>query len=157
MDRLSLLWPKLTMYRYGEERCVHESGNLPLVGTTIDVNVNDSLEHWRCIFGGVWGPVELTEIGSSRISGSLHSRHVGQLTFNQITFGNQLFECVKGDSKYRDEPFYSLTFPRTGAAECFVGDSHMRLVPDHAYLINVDHSAKLRVEHHYPQVALELV
>jgi AraC-like DNA-binding protein len=124
-------------------------GELPLVGSTFDVGGGDSLEYWRCIFGGVWGPVELTEIGGGKISGSLRSRHVGELTFNQIAFGNQLFECLKGDSKYRDEPFYSLIFPHRGSADCFVGNSHMHLVPNNAYLINVDDSAKLRVENEY--------
>jgi AraC-like DNA-binding protein len=86
----------------------------------------------------------------------LRSRHVGALTFNQIRFGNQLFECLKGDSKFRDEPFYSLTFPSEGAAECFVGDNHMRLVPNHAYLIYVDHSAKLRVEEDYTTFNIQI-
>ena len=32
----------------------------------------------------------------------------------------------------------------------------MRLVPDHAYLINVDHSAKLRVEQHYSTFNIQI-
>ena len=130
--------------------------NLPLVGTTRDLNGHDSLEHWRSIFGGIWGPVELTQIGVGKVSGNLRSRFVGELTFNRITFGNQLFECVKGDATYRDEPFYSLTFPFDGAAECFVGDTHMRLVPNHAYLINVNHTAKLLVEKQYSTFNIQI-
>lgn len=135
---------------------MHHLVELPLVGRTIDVRSKDTLEHWRCIFGGIWGPVALTEIGDSRISGSLRSRHIGELTFNQLTFGNQLFECLKGDSKYRDEPFYSLTFPKGGEAECFAGNAHMRLLPNHAYLIYVDHSAKLRVEKDYSTFNIQI-
>lgn len=75
----------------------------------------------RCLGTGA-----LTEIGDARISGSLRSRNIGELTFNQLTFGNQLFECLKGDSKYRDEPFDSLTFPKSGEAECFAGISRCK-------------------------------
>ena len=130
--------------------------NLPLVGTTRDLNSADSLEYWRSIFGGIWGPVELTEIGGDKVSGSLRSQHAEGLTFNRITFGNQLFECVGGDAKSCDEPFYSLTFPRSGVAECFVGETRMRLTPNHAYLINVDRSAKLRVEKHYSTFNIQI-
>lgn len=132
--------------------------NLPLVGTTQDLNNIDSLEYWRSIFGGVWGPVELTEIGGDKISGSLCSQDVGALTFNRITFGNQLFECIGGGgySTPRDEPFYSLTFPQSGQADCFVGETRMRLTPNHAYLINVDQSAKLRVEQHYSTFNIQI-
>lgn len=63
---------------------------------------------------------------------------------------------MQGKSAPRDEPFYSLTFPYSGTADCFVGASHMRLVPDHAYLINVDHSAKLRVEQHYSTFNIQI-
>jgi len=125
--------------------------NLPLVGTTRDLNSPDSLEYWRSVC-----PVELKEIGGGTISGSLRSRYIGELTFNKITFGNQLFECVKGDSTYRDAPFYSLTFPFNGLAECFVGDTHMQLVPNHAYLINVNHTAKLRVENQYSTFNIQI-
>ncbi len=135
---------------------MHGTDALPLVGSTVDVRGRDSLEHWRSIFGGIWGPVELTEIGGGKIAGSLHSRHVGDLTFNRIHFGNQLFECVKGSAAHRDEPFYSLTFPQMGAADCFVGDCHMHLVPNHCYLINVDLSAKLRVEQDYATFNIQI-
>ena len=135
---------------------MHGTDALPLVGSTVDVRGSDSLEHWRSIFGGIWGPVELTEIGGGKIAGSLHSRHIGDLTFNRIHFGNQLFECVKGNAVYRNEPFYSLTFPQMGAADCFVGDCHMHLVPNHCYLINVDLSAKPRVEKDYSTFNIQI-
>jgi len=135
---------------------MHAIDALPLVGSTIDARGRDSLERWRCIFGGIWGPVELTEIGGGKISGSLHSRHVGDLTFNRLHFGNQLFECLKGNAAHRSEPFYSLTFPQLGTADCFVGDCHMHLVPDHCYLINVDLSAKLRVEKDYSTFNIQI-
>ncbi len=135
---------------------MHAGDALPLVGSTVDLNGSDSLEHWRCIFGGIWGPVELTEIGGGTIAGSLRSRHVGDLTFNRIHFGNQLFECLKGNAAHRNEPFYSLTFPQAGAADCFVGDCHMHLVPNHCYLINVDLSAKLRVEKDYSTFNIQI-
>ena len=135
---------------------MHGTDALPLVGSTVDVRGSDSLEHWRSIFGGIWGPVELTEIGSGKIAGSLYSRHVGNLTFNRLHFGNQLFECVKGNTACRDEPFYSMTFPHAGAADCFVGDCHKHLVPNHCYLINVDLSAKLRVEKDYSTFNIQI-
>ncbi len=135
---------------------MHTTDALPLVGSTVDVNGSDSLEHWRYIFGGIWGPVELTEIGSGKIAGSLRSRHVGDLTFNRIHFGNQLFECLRGKAAHRNEPFYSLTFPQIGAADCFVDDCHMHLVPNHCYLINVDLSAKLRVEKDYSTFNIQI-
>lgn len=132
--------------------------NLPFVGTTQDLNNTDSLEYWRSIFGGIWGPVKLTEIGGEKISGSLCSQDVGTLTFNRITFGNQLFECTEGGGSptARDEPFYSLTFPQSGAADCFVGETQMRLRPNRAYLINVDQSAKLRVEQQYSTCNIQI-
>lgn len=132
--------------------------NLPLVGTTQNLDSTNSLEYWRSIFGGIWGPVKLTEIGGEKISGSLCSQNVGALTFNQITFGNQLFECNEGVGypTSRDEPFYSLTFPKSGVAECFVGETQMRLLPNNAYLINVDQSAKLRVEQHYSTFNIQI-
>lgn len=129
---------------------------LPLVGTTSDLSPSESLEHWRSIFGGIWGPVELTEIGAGNVSGTLRSQHIGELTFNRITFGNQLFECMGGNNELRNEPFYSLTFPKSGTADCFVGNTRMRLAPNHAYLINVDNTAKLRVEKHYSTFNIQI-
>lgn len=130
--------------------------NLPLVGTTHEVRTADKLDHWRSIFSGVWGPVELTEIGGGKLSGSLNSQRVNDLNFNRITFGNQLFECIPGNDSAREEPFYSLTFPQSGVANCYVGESHMRLVPNHAYLINVNTSAKLQVEQHYSTFNIQI-
>ena len=130
--------------------------NMPLVGKTSDVSNRDCMEHWRHVFGGIWGPVDLTEIGGGKLSGRLHSRQVGTLNFNQIDFGHQIFKCVKGNNTQRDEPFFSLTFPESGSARCYVGDQTMRLVPKHAYLINVDLSARLEVNDHYSTFNIQI-
>jgi len=130
--------------------------NLPFVGTTGEVDSVHSLDYWTSIFSGVWGPVELSEIGDGQLSGSLNSRQVCELTFNKITFGNQLFKCVRGNENSRNEPFYSLTFPQSGSANCFVGDTRMQLVPQHAYLINVNSSAQLSVERHYSTFNIQI-
>ncbi|WP_136443174.1 helix-turn-helix transcriptional regulator [Pacificoceanicola onchidii] len=129
---------------------------MPLVGRTSDVNERESMELWRHVFGGVWGPVDLVEIGDGRLSGSLHSRKVGALTFNQLEFGHQIFKCVKGNNAQRGEPFFSLTFPESGAAKCHVGDQAMRLIPKHAYLINVDLSARLEVSKSYSTFNIQI-
>lgn len=130
--------------------------NMPLVGTTTDLSPGDSMEHWRHVFGGIWGPVDLTEIGNGKLSGSLHSQQVGPLTFNQIEFGHQVFKCVKGNNAQRDEPFFSLTFPESGSAKCYVGEQTMRLVPKQAYLINVDLSARLEVNKSYSTFNIQI-
>ncbi|MFK7963841.1 MAG: AraC family transcriptional regulator [Burkholderiaceae bacterium] len=101
------------------------------------------------------GPLKLKEIGG-RLSGSLHSRRIGELTFNKIVFGNQLFECLNDGSSRRDEPFFSLTFPQAGSAKCFVGRTRMRLMPNHAYLINVETAAKLYVENQYSTINIQI-
>ncbi|MEM8571554.1 MAG: AraC family transcriptional regulator [Pseudomonadota bacterium] len=116
----------------------------------------DSMEHWRHVFGGIWGPVDLTEIGGGRLSGSLHSRQVGALKFNQIDFEHQIFKCVRGNRSERAEPFFSLTFPESGSARCYVGDQSMKLVPKHAYLINVDLSARLEVNDSYSTFNIQI-
>lgn len=67
----------------GQKLSVANANHLPLVGTTRDLNSSDSLEQWRSIFSGIWGPVELTEIGRGKISGSLRSQHVGELTLTE--------------------------------------------------------------------------
>lgn len=130
--------------------------NMPLVGKTTDVGIADSMEHWRHVFGGIWGPVDLTELGGGKLSGSLHSRRTGALTFNQIDFAHQIFKCVKGTSTQRAEPFFSLTFPESGSAKCHVGEHTMRLVPKHAYLINVDLSARLEVNESYSTFNIQI-
>ena len=135
---------------------MNDLANMPLVGKTAEVSGVDSMEHWRHVFGGIWGPVDLTEIGGGRLSGSLHSRRAGALTFNQIDFGHQIFRCVKGQEAQRNEPFFSLTFPESGSAKCHVGDQTMRLVPKHAYLINVDLSARLEVQDSYSTFNIQI-
>ncbi len=130
-------------------------GHLPLVGQTWDVAPADSIEYWRDVFSQIWGPLRIEEIGG-RLSGRLHSRRIGELTFNRIAFGNQIFECINDKSSSRDEPFFSLTFPQAGTAECFVGRSRMQLVPNHAYLINVETAARLCVQSQYSTINIQI-
>ena len=134
---------------YGED-------SMPLVGSTSEVGRADCMEHWRCVFGGIWGPIDLTEIGGGELSGNLHSRKVGALTFNHIDFGHQVFKIIKGNGSQDQEPFYSLTFPHCGSARCHVGEQTMRLVPKHAYLVNVDISSQLRIDEAYSTFNIQI-
>ncbi len=122
---------------------------LPLVGRTSDVKKTQSKDHWRSVFGGVWGELDIKAVKDGQISGSLHSQRIGDLTFNRIEFGNQQFERSSGRLKEHEEPFYSLTFPERGEAVCQIGDTQTRLVPQNAYLLNNGLAAKLRVENDY--------
>ena len=134
---------------------------LPLVGRSDDVEKKESGDHWHSIFSELWGDVDVKPVVEGQISGSLHSKKVGGLTFNRIGFGNQQFEksLKRGSS---EEPFFSLSFPESGAALCEIGDVRRELRPQNTYLLNNGLSAKLRVENDYstfnvkiPAVALE--
>ncbi|MFK7964017.1 MAG: AraC family transcriptional regulator [Burkholderiaceae bacterium] len=129
---------------------------LPLVGTTRDVRRSDAVDYWRSIFGEVWGPIHMTEVGARQLSGNLRSRCIGGLTFNRIEYGHQAFACANRSSTAHREPFYSLTFPQSGSAKCFVGSTQMTLLPNHAYLINVNSSSRMRVDQHYSTVNIQI-
>lgn len=122
---------------------------LPLIGRTMDVGAQLSDDHWRSVFGELWGSIDLKAVKDGQISGSLHSRKVGNLTFSRIEFGNQKFERTHAHLKDEPEPFYSLTFPESGAAECQIGDTYARLAPEKAYLLNNGLAAKLKIDEKY--------
>jgi len=122
---------------------------LPLIVNTKGIPTKRREDQWREIFGGLWGPVDLHNIGDSFMSGSLFSKKVGQLTFSRIEFRNQAFERTRSDLRRVDEPFYSLAFPDSGQAICQIGGKTALLVPQRAFLLNNDMEAKLRVEDYY--------
>jgi len=122
---------------------------LPLIGSSSDVASEQSEDHWRSVFGEIWGPVNIKAVTDGLISGSLRSKKVGGLSVNCIEFGNQQFERSHSDLKRLDEPFYSLSFPDNGEALCQIGDLQTRLVPQHVYLLNNNIAAKLKVEENY--------
>ncbi len=126
-----------------------QAHGLPLIGQTSDVEHAQSEEHWRSVFGGVWGELDIRSVKDGKISGSLHSRKIGALTFNRIEFGNQQFERSRARLEQLEEPFYSLSFPESGEAFCQIGDMNTRLVPQNAYLLNNGLAAKLLVNHEY--------
>ncbi len=119
------------------------------VGSTHDAPEGKSEERWRDVFSGLWGSLDLRSLSDELLSGSLHSRTVGGLTFSRIEFGNQMFERTEADLKRVDEPFYSLTFPDGGQAVCEIGDKVVRLSPQRTYLLNNDMAAKLWIEKDY--------
>ncbi|MEH6405135.1 MAG: AraC family transcriptional regulator [Sneathiella sp.] len=123
--------------------------NLPFIGSSSDVASDQREDHWRSVFGEIWGPVDIKAVTDGQISGSLRSKKVGGLSVNCIEFGNQQFERSRSDLKRLDEPFYSLSFPDDGEALCQIGDMQTRLVPQNAYLLNNNIAAKLRVEKNY--------
>jgi len=129
---------------------------LQLIGTTSDVALSESENHWRNVFGGIWGALDIRSVHDGQISGSLHSRTVGDLTFNRIEFGNQQFERTRSQLKELDAPFFSLSFPEAGSAICQIGDTVAQLKPQNAYLLNNGLSAKLKVEHNYSTFNLKI-
>ena len=131
-------------------------GELPLVGTTRDVRRSDAVDYWHSVFGEVWGPIHMTEVGARQLSGSLHSRQIGGLTFNRVEYGHQAFACANRSATSSHEPFFSLTFPQFGSARCIVGSTQMTLSPNHAYLINVNSSSRMRVDQHYSTVNIQI-
>lgn len=118
---------------------------LPLVGGTSNICDNEKAEHWQAVFGTLWGAVNLRPVEDGQISGSLHSRKIGALTFNRIEFGNQQFERTTSCRGEASEPFYSLSFPERGAADIAVGGACARLLPHNAYLLNNGLTARLKV------------
>ncbi|SDD68461.1 AraC-type DNA-binding protein [Paracoccus isoporae] len=128
---------------------------LPLIGRSSDARPDSAGEHWRSLFSGVWGALNVKPAVEGSISGSLYSRKIGDLTFNRIEFGNQQFE--KSHSRtLSEEPFFSLSFPESGAAQCQIGDRTVRLLPQNTYLLNNGMSAKLRVEKDYSTFNLKI-
>ncbi|WBU57395.1 AraC family transcriptional regulator [Paracoccus sediminicola] len=128
---------------------------LPLIGRSADAQPGDAGDHWRSVFSGVWGPLNVRPVTDGNISGSLYSRKVGDLTFNRIEFGNQQFE--KSHSRHsNEEPFFSLSFPESGAALCQIGERIEQLLPQNAYLLNNGMSAKLRVQKDYSTFNLKI-
>lgn len=117
------------------------------IGGTSDVESARCEEHWREIFGSLWGDLDLTSVHDGQLFGSLHSRKIGELTFNRIEFGNQQFERATETKGH--EPFYSLTFPETGHADFQIGDRRARLLPQNVYLLNNGLAAKLRIDKTY--------
>jgi AraC-like DNA-binding protein len=122
---------------------------LPLVGDTAELHGSEKTEYWKAVFGPLWGAVNLRAVEDGQISGSLHSRRIGELTFNRIAFGNQQFERTKSGRGGDSEPFYSLSFPERGAADIAVGDASTRLLPRNAYLLNNSLTARLKVTGEY--------
>jgi len=125
------------------------SAPLPLVGDTSGFLENEKAEHWRAVFGTLWGAENLRTVEDGQISGSLYSRKVGELTFNRIEFGNQQFERRRSRNSEASEPFYSLSFPERGSAEIAVGGKSARLLPQNAYLLNNGLTARLKVSGEY--------
>jgi AraC-like DNA-binding protein len=120
---------------------------LPWVGGTSEVDGTLSDDHWREVFGRLWGNLNLMPVREGNIFGSLHSRSIEELRFNRIEFGNQKFERLKQVNS--EEPFYSLTFPQAGSARCQIGGQSTKLLPGNAYLLNNGLAAKLLVEEQY--------
>ncbi|ADZ68965.1 helix-turn-helix transcriptional regulator [Polymorphum gilvum] len=122
---------------------------LPLVGATDTVGDRHQADHWRTVFGALWGAENLRAVRGNRITGSLHSRKVGELTFNRIVFGNQQFERARARRGRDPEPFYSLSFPESGHAEIEIGEAGTRLMPRNVYLLNNGLAARLKVAEEY--------
>ncbi|WP_417673267.1 AraC family transcriptional regulator [Roseibium sp.] len=122
---------------------------LPLVGRTDAVSDRHRADHWRTVFGQLWGAVNLRAIREGEVTGSLYSRKVGALTFSRIAFGNQQFERARPSRGNDVEPFYSLSFPETGSADIQIADASAHLVPQNAYLLNNGLAAKLKVAEEY--------
>lgn len=122
---------------------------LPYVAGTSDVSERQREDHWRSVFNGLWGAVDLRQADSGAMEGSLHSRRVGDLVFNRIEFGHQVFERSRANLRKVDRPFYSLTFPERGEAIGRVGQSIERLTPGHAYLLNTGLPSELTVDREY--------
>ncbi|MEM9630835.1 MAG: helix-turn-helix domain-containing protein [Pseudomonadota bacterium] len=129
-------------------RMTKAGSNLPLIGRTADVVRERSDDHWKAVFGGIWGTNNIQPVVEGQISGSLHSRKVGDLTFNRIEFGNQQFE-KSHNRRSEEEPFFSLSFPESGTAICQIADVQAQLLPQNTYLLNNGLAARLRVEHDY--------
>lgn len=122
---------------------------LPLIGSTNQVQDHHTKDYWRSVFGELWGEIDLQEVSQGQLSGHLQSRKIGDLTFNRIEFGNQQFERYRQRSNDHQSPFYSLSFPEQGSAFCQIANQQAQLIPNHAYLLNNSFAAKLRVEEHY--------
>ncbi|USG62421.1 AraC family transcriptional regulator [Sneathiella marina] len=129
---------------------------LPLICNTKETPTKKREDHWREVFGGLWGPLDLQNIGAQSMSGSLFSKKIGQLTFSRIEFENQAFERTKSDLRRVEEPFYSLAFPDSGQAICQIGGKTAQLIPQHVFLLNNDMEAKLRVEDSYTTLNVKI-
>ncbi|WBU64317.1 AraC family transcriptional regulator [Paracoccus aerodenitrificans] len=121
---------------------------LPLIGRSVDAQSGEDRDHWRSVFSGLWGALEVKPVVEGNISGSLYSRTIGDLSFNRIEFGNQQFE-KSHNRRLQEEPFFSLSFPESGTALCEIDGNRVQLLPQNTYLLNNGLSAKLRVKRDY--------
>lgn len=124
------------------------SPELPLIGRSADAQSGEDRDHWRSLFSGVWGELDVKPVVEGNITGSLYSRRMGDLSFNRIEFGNQQFE-KSHNRRLQEEPFFSLSFPESGTALCEIEGNRVQLSPHNTYLLNNGLSAKLRVERDY--------
>lgn len=122
---------------------------LPQLGSTEGIPAPRTKEYWTEVFGRLWGSVDIRPCGDRPLSGRLHSRKIGQLTFSRLEFGNQHFVRHRADLDRLDEPFYSLSFPYAGQALFEVDGRAIPLMPQRIFLLNNSRTCGLAVARRY--------
>lgn len=93
-------------------------------------------EAWRTVLSGIWGEVEIEPTGREPLAGSIHSRAMGGLVFNTVSYRGQNLIRTKRNLAAMADQFYALSRPLHGPWGISTARGEVLLAPGQLYLLS---------------------